>query len=63
MVDVAMLQSLARRGDPTVFDRYGLVVVDECHHIPAVSFAGCVQTGPHTSMARAHRRPVPSAAD
>jgi len=43
MIDVAMIQSLARRGDPTVFDRYGLVVVDECHHIPAVSFSTCVQ--------------------
>jgi hypothetical protein len=26
-----------------VFDGYGLVVVDECHHIPAVSFSTCVQ--------------------
>jgi superfamily II DNA or RNA helicase len=43
IVDVAMLQSLARRDDPTVFDRYGLVVVDECHHIPAASFASCVE--------------------
>jgi superfamily II DNA or RNA helicase len=43
VVDVAMIQSLARRDDPTVFDGYGLVVVDECHHIPAVSFSACVQ--------------------
>ena len=43
VVDVAMLQSLARRDDPAIFDRYGLVVVDECHHLPAVSFAACVQ--------------------
>lgn len=42
-IDVAMLQSLARRNDPAVFDRYGLVVVDECHHLPAVSFAACVE--------------------
>lgn len=45
VVDVAMLQSLARRYDPTIFDRYGLVVVDECHHLPAVSFAACVERG------------------
>ena len=38
-----MIQSLARRDDPSVFDSYGLVVVDECHHIPAVSFQACVQ--------------------
>jgi hypothetical protein len=43
VVDVAMLQSLARRDDATIFERYGLVVVDECHHLPAVSFAACVQ--------------------
>ena len=43
VVDVAMIQSLARRDDPAIFDDYGLVVVDECHHIPAVSFQACVQ--------------------
>lgn len=43
VVDVAMIQSLVRRDDPTVFDNYGLVVVDECHHIPAVSFQACLQ--------------------
>jgi superfamily II DNA or RNA helicase len=43
-IDIGMVQSLARRGDPSVFDPYGLVVVDECHHIPAVSFAACVET-------------------
>lgn len=43
VIDIAMIQSLARRDDPTVFDAYGLVVVDECHHIPAVSFSTCVQ--------------------
>ena len=43
MIDVAMLQSLARRGDVALFDRYGLVVADECHHLPAVSFAACVE--------------------
>lgn len=42
-VDVAMIQSLASRDDPSIFDPYGLVVVDECHHIPAVSFAACVE--------------------
>ena len=38
-VDVAMIQSLVRRDqvDPIVAD-YGHVIVDECHHVPAVSF-------------------------
>ncbi len=38
-LDVAMLQSLVRKG--RVDDRvasYGHVIVDECHHVPAVSF-------------------------
>jgi superfamily II DNA or RNA helicase len=46
VIDVAMIQSLSRRDDPSVFDAYGLVVVDECHHIPAVSFQACVQNAP-----------------
>ncbi len=38
-LDVAMLQSLARGGavDDAVAG-YGHVIVDECHHVPAVSF-------------------------
>jgi superfamily II DNA or RNA helicase len=46
IVDVAMLQSLSRRDDRSIFERYGLVVVDECHHLPAVSFAACVERAP-----------------
>jgi superfamily II DNA or RNA helicase len=35
-IQVAMIQSVARRGlDPP--DRYGHVVIDECHHVPAFS--------------------------
>jgi superfamily II DNA or RNA helicase len=38
------LQTLARRDDATeVFAGYGLVVVDECHHLPAVTFERCVR--------------------
>jgi superfamily II DNA or RNA helicase len=38
-LDVAMLQSLVRKGrvDDCVAS-YGHVIVDECHHVPAVSF-------------------------
>lgn len=47
VVDVAMIQSLARRERPDdLFANYGLVVVDECHHLPAVSFETCVRTAP-----------------
>jgi superfamily II DNA or RNA helicase len=35
-IDVAMIQSLARR-DLGELSRYGHVVVDECHHVPALT--------------------------
>ena len=39
VVDVAMIQSLARRDDVRELTAaYGLVIVDECHHVPAVTF-------------------------
>ena len=38
-LDVAMIQSLVRRGEVAdVVADYGHVIVDECHHVPAVSF-------------------------
>ena len=39
VVDVALMQSLVRKGevDDRVAD-YGFVIVDECHHVPARSF-------------------------
>jgi superfamily II DNA or RNA helicase len=45
IVDLVTLQTLARREDAAdVFDGYGLVVVDECHHLPAVTFERCVRS-------------------
>ncbi len=39
IVDVGMLQTLARDHDPNwLLDGYGQIVIDECHHVPAVSF-------------------------
>ena len=39
MVDIAVIQSLSRREDlPEFLSSYGQVIVDECHHISAVSF-------------------------
>jgi superfamily II DNA or RNA helicase len=38
-LDVAMIQSLAKRdGVEEMVAGYGHVIVDECHHVPAVSF-------------------------
>jgi hypothetical protein len=46
-VDLAMVQSLARREDlEELTAEYGFVVVDECHHVPAVTFERCVRQIP-----------------
>ena len=38
-LDVAMIQSLVRTGKvQDVVAKYGQIIVDECHHLPAVSF-------------------------
>jgi len=39
IIDIAMLQSMGKPDDirPWIRD-YGMVIVDECHHVPAVSF-------------------------
>ena len=39
IVDVAIMQSLNKGGDVKDCIRdYGMIIVDECHHVPAVSF-------------------------
>ncbi|MEI7695027.1 MAG: DEAD/DEAH box helicase family protein [Chlorobium sp.] len=38
-IDIAVMQSLSRRDDlAELLDRYGQIIVDECHHLSAVSF-------------------------
>jgi superfamily II DNA or RNA helicase len=47
VVDVAMLQTLARKDDiASLTNGYGLVVADECHHIPAAAFEHAVKQIP-----------------
>ncbi len=47
VVDVAMLQTLARREDVAALTAgYGLVVVDECHHVPAAAFEHAIKQIP-----------------
>lgn len=47
VVDLAMAQSLARRDDlAQITERYGMVIVDECHHVPAVTFERAVREIP-----------------
>ena len=45
LVDIAMVQSLARQGHVNpIVERYGHVIVDECHHVSAVSFEQILKT-------------------
>jgi superfamily II DNA or RNA helicase len=47
VVDLAMIQSLkAIDGLEAFFSAYGLVVVDECHHLPAFSFETAIRRAP-----------------
>lgn len=46
-VDIMTLQTLSRRGDlPEILTGYGLVVADECHHVPAAAFELAVRAIP-----------------
>lgn len=39
MLDIAVIQSLARRDDlPELFSQYGQVIIDEAHHLTAATF-------------------------
>ncbi len=43
-IDIAVMQSLLRREDlPELLDQYGQIIVDECHHLSAVSFEGILK--------------------
>jgi superfamily II DNA or RNA helicase len=47
IVDVAMVQSLSRRDDlAEITAPYGMVIVDECHHVPAVTFERAIREIP-----------------
>ena len=47
VIDIATLQTLARTDDITALTSgYGLVVVDECHHVPAAAFEHAVRQIP-----------------
>ena len=47
VIDIITLQTLARRDDiAELTARYGLVVADECHHVPAAAFEHAVKQIP-----------------
>lgn len=38
-IDIAVMQSLSRKGEVnSLIENYGQIIVDECHHIGAISF-------------------------
>lgn len=44
IVDIAVIQTLSRRENlQELLDHYGQVIVDECHHVSAVSFEGVLK--------------------
>ncbi len=46
-IDLAMIQSLRDlEGGEEFFRDYGLIIVDECHHLPAFSFESSVKQAP-----------------
>jgi superfamily II DNA or RNA helicase len=46
-LDLAMLPSISRAEDyAAAFSGYGLVIVDECHHVPAASFESLLKACP-----------------
>jgi superfamily II DNA or RNA helicase len=46
-IDVVTLQTLSRRADVgELMGGYGLVVADECHHVPAAAFEDAVRRIP-----------------
>lgn len=46
-IDVVALQTPARRDDiASLTAGYGLIVADECHHVPAAAFADAVKQIP-----------------
>ena len=47
LVDIALMQSLARHNDlPSFLAGYGQIIVDECHHISAISFESILKQAP-----------------
>jgi len=47
LIDLGMMQSLKALDDlEAFFSKYGFIIVDECHHLPAFTFEACVRKAP-----------------
>lgn len=46
-IDIAMIQTLTRSPDAEdIFSRYGQLIIDECHHVPAITFESLLKQSP-----------------
>lgn len=46
-IDIAVMQSLSRQGEVNeLVERYGQIIVDECHHVGAASFDAILKRAP-----------------
>ncbi|MEG0505025.1 MAG: DEAD/DEAH box helicase family protein, partial [Raoultibacter sp.] len=44
LVDIAMMQSLFRNGEVSdIVKNYGVVIIDECHHVPSFTFTSVLK--------------------
>jgi superfamily II DNA or RNA helicase len=58
-LDIAMLPSLAHVEDyEAFFQGYGLVVIDECHHVPAATFEALIKACPSRKIVGLTATPV-----
>lgn len=47
LIDIAVMQSLSRKGEISdLIKNYGQIIVDECHHLSAVSFEALLRSAP-----------------
>lgn len=47
LIDIAVMQSLSRKGEVSdLIKNYGQIIVDECHHLSAVSFEALLRSAP-----------------
>ena len=59
-IDIAVMQSLSRQGEVNALvENYGHVIVDECHHVGAVSFDAILKRGQGQVRARPDRHADP----
>ena len=58
-IDVAMIQSLVRKDSiQDIIAQYGQVIVDECHHLPAVSFESVLAEAIRRARGRREAQPA-----